>query len=727
MTTRLARVMPAAVVEKFGQGKKEGGALATFISDNKAGGQSSSQPPQAKTQRMVREEATSSYMHRGDFSLRSMACFGLAVAVLVIANPAAALDDVVECSNCAECHNATRIRIPANITGASVSRHAFKDCTQLEYVEFPKNITSPGYHGYSLSLEDGAFEGCINLKSVDVRNVSVMDSAFAGCTRLERVVLSPEGIYSEDAFPSCYKFSLRTDAGVRMLDPTTYCLPCAGRSELTIPSNVTGIGTYAFMGCTSLVSVVIPQSVTSISYRAFYGCISLRSVTIPKSVNNIGSWAFAGCGNLVSVNMLGKPLVEDSTALPSCFGYGLYINESYAASQLSRGVPVGAVDCLPCSGDVVIPENVTEIRQSTFEGCTTMVSVVIPATVIEIGVSAFSGCSSLKSVVFPRIGPPDLPVGTEAFYGCSSLETIIVEENYPVHSLTMHDYDAARTFPSCYGYGLPTATGLRPSYCFPEGGTSNYSCYKLNVTTYCLPCTQNLVIPPNVTSVGEFAFVDCEVVESVVIPDSVTAIRQMAFFGNRNLRSVTAPAAYCQNSRGFDNTGCCPDAVCDWGGDYCDLPVEVHDCVVATTSTTSTATTTPTTAPEPTTARTTSTTASSAPYPTVNPRTTATPASTPASIPIVLVAVGCSVGVIMIGAVAYVYCRKKRPSANAKYSPLSLSDHDGFGPPASLGRAYVPTGLSAADAQIEAGSVPNPAFRGANDNQRIVRDPFTDI
>ena len=43
-------------------------------------------------------------------------------------------------------------------------------------------------------------------------------------------------------------------------------------TELTIPESVTNISSYAFCGCSSLISVTIPNSVTSIGADAFYGC-----------------------------------------------------------------------------------------------------------------------------------------------------------------------------------------------------------------------------------------------------------------------------------------------------------------------------------------------------------------------------------------------------------------------------------------------------------------------
>ena len=61
---------------------------------------------------------------------------------------------------------------------------------------------------------------------------------------------------------------------------------------INIGNSVTGIGSSAFEGCTSLTSVTIPDSVTYIGDSAFYGCTSLTSVTIPDSVTRIEDYAF---------------------------------------------------------------------------------------------------------------------------------------------------------------------------------------------------------------------------------------------------------------------------------------------------------------------------------------------------------------------------------------------------------------------------------------------------
>ena len=45
--------------------------------------------------------------------------------------------------------------------------------------------------------------------------------------------------------------------------------------------------------------------------------------------------------------------------------------------------------------DVTIPDSVTEIGGSAFEGCTSLTNIVIPDSVTEIDDSAFEGCTSL--------------------------------------------------------------------------------------------------------------------------------------------------------------------------------------------------------------------------------------------------------------------------------------------------------------------------------------------
>ena len=56
---------------------------------------------------------------------------------------------------------------------------------------------------------------------------------------------------------------------------------------------------------------------------------------------------------------------------------------------------------LGAGGDVIIPDNVTDIGYGAFEDCTGLTSIVIPDGVTAIGMGVFSGCTELKSITIP--------------------------------------------------------------------------------------------------------------------------------------------------------------------------------------------------------------------------------------------------------------------------------------------------------------------------------------
>ncbi len=74
-------------------------------------------------------------------------------------------------------------------------------------------------------------------------------------------------------------------------------------TSVSIPPTVTRIGMEAFSDCTNLRSVSLPSSLESIGVAAFYGCSSLTSVTIPDGTKTISDEAFSYCENLSSVTI----------------------------------------------------------------------------------------------------------------------------------------------------------------------------------------------------------------------------------------------------------------------------------------------------------------------------------------------------------------------------------------------------------------------------------------
>ncbi len=263
-------------------------------------------------------------------------------------------------------------------------------------------------------------------------------------------------------------------------------------------------GGVLITGCdTSVTTVEIPTSlngerVVGIDANAFYGCSNLKSITIPESVRFIGNHAFSGCSSLKSIT------IPDSVTSIGDYAFK---------------------DCSSLTS-ITIPGSMTSISWCAFDGCTSLTSITIPNSVTEIGNEAFKDCSSLTSITIPN---SVTEIGNDAFSGCSSLETITVSENnqhylsqdgvlFNKNKTELISYPSRKTN---YEYNIPNSVTSIGSYAF-------FDCDNLTTIT----------IPNSVTEIGWYTFEDCTSLTSITIPESVTEIGWSAFSGCTSLKTV---------------------------------------------------------------------------------------------------------------------------------------------------------------------------------------------
>lgn len=284
----------------------------------------------------------------------------------------------------------------------------------------------------------------------------------------------------------------------------------AGCNTTIIPSSVTSLGNGCFRG-SSLKYITIPSSVTSLGELCFYDCSSLSYVTIPSSVNSIGRRCFGRCHSLKNV-ICNIPKAIKGDFFDSYSAY-LYVPEQSLSSYKSTE-PWCRFRAINPNGPMeykVSPD--TKQAEITSLNNSEMAEVFIPEivevdgktyTVTNIADEAFKGKECVETVILPRSLEY---IGNSAFAGCKSLS-----------SVTVSDAEIkCKAVTASYGMVKRTAAnGL-------DSGMR----------------------------IGEYAFADCPVLNSVIIPANVTSIGDNVFDGCVKLQDVKCEAVSCPMIKEF--------------------------------------------------------------------------------------------------------------------------------------------------------------------------------
>ena len=204
---------------------------------------------------------------------------------------------------------------------------------------------------------------------------------------------------------------------------------------------------------------------------------------------------------------------------------------------------------------------VIEISNGAFLGCTSIKSLVIGNNVLTIGVHSFSGCENLESLTIGdkvktiddsafrsckllssiRIPASVESVGKYAFCNCGNLLSIYIENGNTEWGLyALDDCDALSSIK--IEYHSPTCKELSGLY--SKGDLIKEIVIGDEVSTidekafYRFGITE-VNIPNNVTTIGEFAFSECNGLKSVIIPANVANVGSGAFSRCSSLTSVT--------------------------------------------------------------------------------------------------------------------------------------------------------------------------------------------
>ncbi len=294
------------------------------------------------------------------------------------------------------CRSLTEVKIPNSVT--EIGDFAFQDCVSLETVELSNTLMAIGEAGFAdCELLDGvilpeslkklgehAFSGC-GLSAVTVPGSigEIAARAFANCRELEAVTIEngvkaigygafensgvktlyiPESVvtFGEDAFDECDVESVYID------DLTAWC-KISFENMHAQPMNDLYVASTLYVDNIALTELSVPSGITAVKDYAFMG-VTFNRVAVPDSVKTIGKYAFYGC-TMSEITGLGK--VESFGK----FAFGYSHLESF-----------------------VVPDAVKRISEGAFYGCEKLTSVTIHNDLGYIDAHAFWSCSSLAEI-----------------------------------------------------------------------------------------------------------------------------------------------------------------------------------------------------------------------------------------------------------------------------------------------------------------------------------------
>jgi len=361
-----------------------------------------------------------------------------------------------------------QMSLPIGTSGSYGSKYEGTELTAINKIRLPAECASIG--------KGALYKSSIKSIYIPETVTTVEEAAFLECADLERV-----------------------SGGKGITEIHNYAFSkCSSLSDFTFRESLVDLGTGSFSE-TAIKEVSLPKIERFCDYT-FYGCSSLEKISLAENVGTIYIGDFLNTGWYNSqpdgILYLGNILYGYKGEMPEN-------TELAVKCEITNMVQQDLFKDQKNLISITLPEGITEITRSAFEGCENLHTVNLPEGLLRIGINAFRNCSNLKAIELPD----SLTSISAGSFSATGLESVRLPEGF-----------------GFIGRG------------YPPGGKAD----EPGAFADCKSLTE-VVIPKTTRVIGDYAFYRCTALTKITIEDGVEEISYDVFVGCSSLTELVIP------------------------------------------------------------------------------------------------------------------------------------------------------------------------------------------
>ena len=431
------------------------------------------------------------------------------------------------------------------ITKNKIKDYMFCDANLKGSLDLPNNIKYIGKYAFCdntidelvlheglIEINEGAFYNCKKLKSVNLPKTlnKIGSMAFYNCTSLNDVNYNStlNNWVNIDFDHPEYK-------GNRVYDNSEGTNPCEYAKKINTIDN-------------SSETIIDSENIKKWSLEEIS---NITKIILTKNVKNIDASSF------VELKNIEEYMVEKENEFYSSLDGVLY--------NKKQDVLINYPSAKYCE-TFIVKDTVTEIKPLAFHNSFKIKNIIIGDHVKKIGGDCFGRCDALQSLTLPFVGSQkDSEDGFNFHYdgiGISStnshvipksLKTVEIKNSYDEYEICKRAFEGCHQVETIKLNCNVTKLGSESfSYCgdlksigtkYNDAGLFlNNSLTEIGANAF-MGCSGLITvkIPDRVKSIGDFAFENCENLESCVLPQNLEQVNRNLFACCKSLRTIDLP------------------------------------------------------------------------------------------------------------------------------------------------------------------------------------------